>query len=381
MKKFFAAIIFCVALAVNSFAMAADEPKILADSAILVEASTGRIIYEKNSNLEREPASMTKMLTCILALEKLNPTDEVTMNQAAVFTEDNTLSWSANDSVSARDMITAVMLVSENGGAVALANAIAGNNSDFAEMMNDKARAIGCKDSNFVNPNGLPNPNHYSTAADMARIAVYCMKNKDFREIVNTRRTSIHWIYPKEKWSELNNTNELLGKYKGADGIKTGWTNAAGGCLAASAKRGEIELIAIVMRSTNHDTRFDDAATLLNYGFERVRMVSGVDKYRTEKTVFVRGGKRATVHIRAEENLDFPLMAGEDSKLLQVTYDFPKVVDADIGIEKGKVLGEAVLRYDGKPVARVPLVARENVAKGFSLGSFFVKIAAPLLGK
>ncbi|MBQ6006255.1 MAG: D-alanyl-D-alanine carboxypeptidase [Selenomonadaceae bacterium] len=381
MKKFFAAIIFCVALAVNSFAMAADEPKILADSAILVEASTGRIIYEKNSNLEREPASMTKMLTCILALEKLNPTDEVTMNQAAVFTEDNTLSWSANDSVSARDMITAVMLVSENGGAVALANAIAGNNSDFAEMMNDKARAIGCKDSHFVNPNGLPNPNHYSTAADMARIAVYCMKNKDFREIVNTRRTSIHWIYPKDKWSELNNTNELLGKYKGADGIKTGWTNAAGGCLAASAKRGEIELIAIVMRSTNHDTRFDDAATLLNYGFERVRMVSGVDKYRTEKTVFVRGGKRATVHIRAEENLDFPLMAGEDSKLLQVTYDFPKVVDADIGIEKGKVLGEAVLRYDGKPVARVPLVARENVAKGFSLGSFFVKIAAPLLGK
>ena len=361
--------------------MAADEPKILADSAILVEASTGRIIYEKNSNLEREPASMTKMLTCILALEKLNPTDEVTMNQAAVFTEDNTLSWSANDSVSARDMITAVMLVSENGGAVALANAIAGNNSDFAEMMNDKARAIGCKDSHFVNPNGLPNPNHYSTAADMARIAVYCMKNKDFREIVNTRRTSIHWIYPKDKWSELNNTNELLGKYKGADGIKTGWTNAAGGCLAASAKRGEIELIAIVMRSTNHDTRFDDAATLLNYGFERVRMVSGVDKYRTEKTVFVRGGKRATVHIRAEENLDFPLMAGEDSKLLQVTYDFPKVVDADIGIEKGKVLGEAVLRYDGKPVARVPLVARENVAKGFSLGSFFVKIAAPLLGK
>ena len=381
MKKFFAAIIFCVALAVNSFAMAADEPKILADSAILVEASTGRIIYEKNSNLEREPASMTKMLTCILALEKLNPTDEVTMNQAAVFTEDNTLSWSANDSVSARDMITAVMLVSENGGAVALANAIAGNNSDFAEMMNDKARAIGCKDSHFVNPNGLPNPNHYSTAADMARIAVYCMKNKDFREIVNTRRTSIHWIYPKDKWSELNNTNELLGKYKGADGIKTGWTNAAGGCLAASAKRGEIELIAIVMRSTNHDTRFDDAATLLNYGFEHVRMVSGVDKYRTEKTVFVRGGKRATVHIRAEENLDFPLMAGEDSKLLQVTYDFPKVVDADIGIEKGKVLGEAVLRYDGKPVARVPLVARENVAKGFSLGSFFVKIAAPLLGK
>ena len=303
------------------------------------------------------------------------------MSQAAVLTEDNTLSWSSNDSISARDMVTAVLLVSENGGAVALAQKIAGNEIEFAEMMNDKAKAIGCKNSHFANPNGLPNPNHYSTAADMARIAVYCMKNPDFREIVNTRRTSIHWIYPKDKWSELNNTNELLGKYKGANGIKTGWTNAAGGCLAASAKRGEIELIAIVMHSPNHDTRFDDAANLLNYGFERVRMVGGINKERTEKTVFVRGGKKATLRVVPKETLDFPLMAGEDSKLLKVTYDLPKVIDAGNGIDKGTVLGEAVLRYDGKPVARVPLIARNEVAAGFSIGSLFVRIIAPFLNK
>ena len=181
---------------------------------------------------------MTKMLTCVLALENLDPLQEVTVSQAAVFTEDNTLSWTAGDSVSKKDMIAAVMLVSENGGAVALAQAVAGNTENFSDMMNDKAKLIGCKNSHFVNPNGLPNPNHYSTAADMARIAVYCMKNPDFRKVVETKRTSIHWIYPKEKWSELNNTNELLGKYKGANGIKTGWTQAAGGCLAASAKRG-----------------------------------------------------------------------------------------------------------------------------------------------
>ena len=381
MKKFLAVIIFSAVLAMNSFALAAGEPKILAESAILVEASTGRIIYEKNPDIEHEPASMTKMLTCILALEKLNPTDEVIMNQAAVLTEDNTLSWSSGDSVSAKDMINAVMLVSENGGAVALAQTIAGSNTEFAEMMNDKAKAVGCKNSHFANPNGLPNPNHYSTAADMARIAVYCLKNSDFREIVNTRRTSIHWIYPKDKWAELNNTNELLGKYKGANGIKTGWTSAAGGCLAASAKRGEIELIAVVMRSTNQDTRFEDAAALLNYGFERVRMVGTIDKEHAEKRIFVRGGKKATVRVEPKEDLDFPLMAGEDSKLLKVTYDLPKIVDAGKGIDKGKVLGEAVLLYDGKPVARVPLVARENISAGFSLGSFFVKIIAPFFGK
>lgn len=379
MKKFWAVIIFCIGLAINSFTQAATEPRVLADSAILVEASTGRIIWEKNSNLEHEPASMTKMLTCILALEKLNPFEEIAMDQAAVFTEDNTLNWSAGDSVSAKDMITAVLLVSENGGAVALAQAIAGSQYAFAEMMNDKAREIGCKDSHFMNPNGLPNSNHYSTAADMARIAIYCMKNNDFREIVGTRRTSIHWISPKEKWAELNNTNKLLGTYKGANGIKTGWTTAAGGCLTASAKRGEVELIAVVMHSPDNETRFDDATNLLNYGFEHIRMVEGINKERIDKTVFVSGGEKAILHVAPADNLSFPLMAGEDSKLLKVTYDLPKVVDADKGIDKEQILGEAVLRYDGKPVARVPLVAQENIKAGFSIGSLFVSVAAPLL--
>ena len=380
MKNFFA-IIFSAMICSMQICAAESEPKVLADSAVLVEASTGRIIYEKNSDVNHEPASMTKMLTCILAMENLDPLQEIPMSQAAVFTEDNTLSWAVGDTVSAQDMITAVMLVSENGGAIALAQAVGGNVSQFADMMNAKAKQIGCTHSNFENPNGLPDTNHYSTAKDMARIAVYCMKNANFRKVVDTRRTSIHWTHPKEKWSELNNTNELLGKYKGANGIKTGWTRAAGGCLSASAKRGEVELIAIVMHSPDHNTRFDDAANLLNYGFERVRMVNGIDKNRLEKSIFVRGGKQATVTVGAKEDLNFPLLAGEDSKFLKITYDLPKIVDAGDGIKEGKVLGEAVLCYDGKPVARVPLIARENVDKGFSLSSFIVSIIAPLIAK
>ena len=378
MRIFLMTLVFALSLMTSS-ALAAGEPKLLADSAILVEANTGRIIYEKNPDDIREPASMTKMLTCVIALEELNPTQEVFMTQEGVMAEDNTLSWSSTDSISARDMITAVMLVSENGGALALAQTISGNVDSFADLMNDKAKVLGCKSSHFANPNGLPNPNHYSTAADMARIAVYCMHNDIFREIVNTRRTSIHWTYPKDQWSELNNTNELLGKYNGANGIKTGWTTAAGGCLAASAKRGEIELIAIVMHSTNHDTRFEDASALLNFGFERVRLVKAIDKEQTKKKIFVRDGEKATIHVSVEKSLDFPLMAGEDSKLLKVVYDLPKIVDAGNGIEAGQVLGEAVLLYDGKPVARVPLVARESVDAGFSVGSLFVKLIAPLL--
>ena len=372
MKRLLTAIIFALTLA-TSFAQAAtSEPNITATSAILVEASTGRILYEKNANEELPPASMTKMLTCVIALEKLNPTEEIFVTPEAIAAEDNTLRWEPLDSVSAKDMITAVMMVSENGGAVALAQSTAGSVAQFADMMNDKARQLGCKHSNFVNPNGLPDTQHYSTAADMARIAVYCMKNPDFRKIVEMRRTSIKWLYPKDKWSELNNTNELLGKFKGSNGIKTGWTNAAGGCLSASAKRGDIELIAVVMRATDMDTRFDDASKLLTYGFEHVRMVEAVDAARVDKKVFVRGGKQATVRVGVDENLMFPLMAGEDSKLLTVTYDMPKIVEA--GFDEGQVLGEVVVRYDGKPVARVPLVAREAVAEGFSFGSLFVTL-------
>ena len=379
MKKFFAAIIAVTVLLINSVVQAATEPKISAESAILVEAATGRIVYEKNADVERAPASMTKMLTCIIALENLDPTEEVIMSREGVFTEDNTLNWSERDSISARDMVTAVMLVSENGGAVALAQTIAGSVPNFADMMNDKAKAISCKDSHFVNANGLPATDHYSTAADMARIAVYCMKNPEFRKIVETKRTTIHWIYPRDKFSELNNTNELLGKYTGANGIKTGWTSAAGGCLAASAKRGDVELIAVVMHSENQDTRFDDVKELFNYGFERVRMVSGIDKDRAAKKIFVSGGERASIRVGIEQNLNFPLMANEDPRLLKVSYELPKVVDAGNGIHAGKVLGEAVLRYDGNPVARVPIVAREDVDAGFSIGSLFVAIVAPFI--
>ena len=379
MKNFFMVIIFVVMMFSSSICAAASEPKVLADSAILVEASTGRIIWEKNSDVEHPPASMTKMLTCILALEKLKPTDEVMMNREAVLTEDNTLDWATGDSMSARDMMTAVMLVSENGGALALAQAVAGSSSRFADMMNDKAKQIGCTHSNFENPHGLPATRHYSTAKDMARIAAYCFKNHDFREIVGTRRTSIHWIYPKDKWSELNNTNELLGKYKGANGIKTGWTRAAGGCVTASARRGDVELIAVVMHSTDQDTRFDDATELFNYGFERVRMVNAIDKNRVSKTIFVRNGKQATITVGVEDDLKFPLLAGEDSKFLSVTYDLPKIVDAGEEIYVGKVLGEAVVNYNGKPVARVPLVAREKVKGGFSVSAFIISSIASLI--
>lgn len=364
----------------SSMCAAAVEPKILADSAILVEASTGRVIYEKNADEIRPPASMTKMLTSILCIEQLDPDAVITFSNAAAYAEDSTFAWTPGDQFTAFDLNRIVMLVSDNGGAVALAQAMGETIGNFAVMMNDKAREIGCTDSHFANPNGLPNPDHYSTARDMSRIAIYCMRNPEFREIVKTKKHWFNWLNV-EKRDNAENTNELLYDdkfhYDGANGIKTGWTSAAGGCLAASARRGNVELIAIVMHSPDHDTRFDDARKMLDYGFESVKMTKVINKDRVEKIVFVEGGRQATVHVGPSDDLNFPLLEGESAKKLRLRYVLPKITQA--GVKKNQVLGEAVLSYDGKRMTSVPLTARENVERGFSVSSKLVGMMSPLL--
>ena len=160
-------------------------------------------------------------------------------------------------------------------------------------------------------------------------------------------------------------------------GIKTGWTRAAGGCLAASAIRGNTELIAVVMHSTDNQTRFNDASKLLDYGFSVVRMTKSINKDRVEKVVFVRDGKKAVTHARPLEDLNFPLLEGEDAKNLKVSYDLPKMVNASV--KKGQILGNANLKYNGKILASVPLVAEEEVEKGFSISSTLVSLAEPVL--
>lgn len=378
MLRILSAIIFSGLLIFESVALAAvKEPKISADSAIVIEATTGRVIYEKNADVVRPPASMTKMMTCILGLENLAPNEEVIISQSAQDTAYPELDLMAGDVLSANELLMGLMLVSDNGGAVAIAQAVAGSVPAFAKMMNDKAWEIGCRNTNFVNPNGLPAANHYSTARDMALIAAYCMTNWDFRDIVSTQRETIHWMTPVDVTVKVENSNKLLGKYKGANGIKTGWTNAAGGCLAASAMRGEIELIAIIMHSEDVDTRFDDAKKLLDYGFARVNQIYGINVSSASRNVFVKNGEQATIEVGPEENLTFPLLDDEYAGKLSVDYEIPRVLEA--GIKTGDVVGKAVLKYDGREVASVPMVARENVNHGSNVVSKIIGWTEPLI--
>ena len=375
----FLAIIFSLIIILTSPVQAArgKNLELSADSAILIEATTGRVIYEKNADERRPPASMTKMMTCILGLEYLTPEDRVKISQEAAYTEDSGLAMQEGDLIAAGELLRGVMLVSDNGGAVAIGEAVSGSVSDFSNLMNNKAREIGCTDTNFENPNGLPNDYHYSTARDMAKISMYCLQNWDFRDIVATQRETIHWTNPSDYSMRVENTNKLLGTYRGTTGLKTGWTIAAGGCLAASAKRGDIELIAIVMHAPDTVARFEDAKILLDYGFEQVSSVYGIDKDDVEKKVFVRGGKQATLEVGLEDDLNYALLNNEYSQNLTVEYDLPKVVEG--GIKVGDTVGTATLKYNGKTVASVPFVAKENVDAGFSFASAIVSLTEPFI--
>ena len=236
-----------------------------ADAAILMNAKTGEVLYEKNSDKREYPASMTKMMTCILSVESGRPDLTVTITPFAADVESTRVS--PGEQARLKDLTRQMMLISDNGAALAIAETLGGTEARFAAMMNAKAREIGAFHTNFVNPNGMPDANHYSTARDIALIAAYGLRNPEFRKIVGTKASTIYYLYPTGYKTYCENTNALLYDYPGCTGLKTGWTRAARGCLAASAVRGDTELIAVVMHSDDEDTRAAEAAALLDYGF------------------------------------------------------------------------------------------------------------------
>lgn len=374
--------IFLLIFIPNASVLADDteafDLKFTAQSAILIEASTGRVIWEKDADVRHYPASMTKMMTGILALEKLPPKADVVISPNAAATEDCPLEIVAGECLSADNIITGMLMESDNGAAVAIAEAVYGSVSQFVQRMNERAQAIGMSNTHFVNPNGLTEANHYSTARDMAKLARFAMNNKKFREIVSTKNQVIHWEVPARQQKLAENTNKLLANYNGMNGIKTGWTEAAGGCLAASARRNGVELIAIVMQTPGPDDRFADARKLLDYGFKQVKMVKGIAKDRVSRKLWVRGGTSASVMAHPADDINYPLINGEDPKHYTLSYDVPKVIAAPL--KDGETVGRIIIKYDNKEVGSVPMIS-EKVEAGFSIGSWLVGVFAGLLEK
>ena len=379
--KKFAAICLCFVLAVAQVpvAEAQEDIKLSADAAIIMEASTGRVIWEKNADERRYPASMTKMMTGLLTLENLSADTEVLISANAAATEDVPMGLLPGEMLSSAELLNGLLMLSDNGAAVALAEQIGGSVSSFAEMMNAKAEKLGMENTHFVNPNGLTNAEHYSTARDMAKLARHVMQNERFREIVGQQKALLRWSIPKNKMLAAENTNELLGKYEGMTGIKTGWTQAAGGCLAASAKQGGLELIVIVMHAETPKDRFKDAEKLLDYGFEHTRLVRGVNKERFRGSAWVKDGREAKVDLHLAEDINFPLVDAEEKSNYKVVYDVKKVLAAPV--KKGQKAGTAKLLYKGEQVGEVDILADKNVGQGSDILSWLVGVFEPVFAR
>lgn len=257
----------CISLLVLFSAVATanplPDPDTGAESACLIDADDNGVLYGKDEDKIMNPASTTKIMTAIVALESGKLDEPLYISWNAVNTEPSSLGLKVGDKITLREALAGMMVVSGNDAAVAVAETVAGSVPEFAKLMNAKAKELGANNTHFVNPHGLTAQGHYTTAHDMAIIASYAMKNPLFREIVS--RQAYNMKYMDGHTAYVTTTNRFLKSgFKGANGIKTGFTNAAGDCLVASATRGQKTLIAVFY---NDDYRWDDAPNWLEFGF------------------------------------------------------------------------------------------------------------------
>ena len=354
---------------------ASEPPAILAETGVLIDAKTGQVLYDKNMNEQREPASTTKVMTALLALENLDLDTTVTIDAETPFTEGSRVYLLEGEQVTVEQLMYALLLESANDAAVALAKQISGSIPAFAEKMNAKAKELGAKNTNFVNPNGLHEEGHLASAFDLAMIAKEAMNNQEFRKLVTTYR----YIIPatnKQDTRYLYNTNRLIydektkvmvdgimrpAKYDGATGIKTGYTSHAGGCLIAGAKRGNTELIAVVMKSTD-DGRFADAIALLDYGFANYKGTKAMDAGTVLGEIPVKRGSVQKVQVIAKEDAYATLAVEASDSMVKTKIKLDEKVQAPVS--KGQKVGVVEIYEGDQLIGTIDAVTAEAIPKG-----------------
>ncbi|MPL58544.1 D-alanyl-D-alanine carboxypeptidase DacB [bioreactor metagenome] len=361
-------IIFFVCLGlVCQHAAAASPPQISAKTAILLDAKTGQIIYDKQGSLRCAPASTTKILTAIIAIESGRLDEVVTVSARAAGTGGSSLQLYANQKIPLRELVTGLMLRSGNDAAVAIAEHLAGSVDNFVLLMNHTAQQLGAYNSHFRNPNGLNAPGHFSTAFDLAWMARYALTNKEFADIVNTRETTIEWLDHKghSRDRNLRNTNKLLWMLEEADGVKTGTTGEAGPCLVSSATLGSQKLIAVVL----HDhSRWYDSMKLLKYGFDNFDLYEYAEQDAVLAPLAVEKGTQPTLDaiVASPAALVVPT---DDFQYVTVEVDLPEKIKAPV--YKGQKIGEIVFFVREKAVKSVDLIAGQEVPEKTATRIFF----------
>jgi D-alanyl-D-alanine carboxypeptidase (penicillin-binding protein 5/6) len=343
-------------IAVSGVAGVLDVP---APSVLLMERSTGTVLYEKNADEKLAPASVTKVMTLLLTMEaiergQLAYDQKLTVSRAAMRMGGSTAFLHEGERYTVGEMLKAVTIASANDGSVVLAEAIAGTEETFVAMMNERAAQLSMTGTNFVNCHGLDDSRHYTTARDIAVMSRELLSHKDIRTYSTVWLDSL-----RDGTFTLANTNRLVRYYEGCTGLKTGTTGKAGSCISASAERDGMELIAVVMRAANTDDRYESARKMLDYGFAGyASMTVWPDGVLMPVPVLLGRGTEVQPVMEREETVIFEK---HKKAFLRKTVELAENVQAPV--QKGQKLGEIVVECEGAVLARVPIVAASDVEK------------------
>ncbi len=357
----------------SNLTLAYASPNILSESAILIDASSGTILAQKNADKKMYPASLTKIMTAILAIEMGKLTDVITVDDDTPFEiAGSHIALEPGEILTLKDLLYALMLPSANDAASAIAKHYGKSLDGFVKIMNDKAKELGAYNTHFVNPHGLHDANHYTTAADLALITQYAMKNETFRKIVETTRYEIKTTNKKDEPRYFTTLNKLLYNtsnnqiyvngtyispyYEYATGAKTGYTPEAGNCLVATAAKDGTELIAVTMKGISLEM-YQDTHNLFNYGFEEYQNTVLINKNTFVKNVKISNGDSKEISVITETDLTALLEKGSiDSIKSNVIMN-----DINLPIEKNDVVGKIEYTLNNKLIGTVNLISPISV--------------------
>ncbi|MFU0799910.1 MAG: D-alanyl-D-alanine carboxypeptidase [Xylanivirga thermophila] len=347
------AVLVCISILGGEMCFAAP-PEIAAKGAVLMEVESGRILYEKNARKKMPMASTTKIMTAILAIENGSMDDIVTVSDKAYGVEGSSIYLDRGEKICLENLLYGLMLRSGNDAAVAIAEHIGGSLENFVDMMNKKAIELGAKDTHFVNPHGLHDDLHYTTAYDLALISTYAMKNPIFRTIVSTKYKKIPW--ENHEWDRvLQNKNKILWDYEGGNGIKTGYTKKSRRCLVSSALRSNMQLVCVVL---DCQPWFEDSMAIMDYCFDTFKPYTVFSSEQLLKQIHVEDGFEKEVGAVIKDDIILPVKEGEEENI-KIKFDLPDAIKAPV--KAGDQIGNvAVSLADEVSIIR-PLYADSDV--------------------
>ncbi len=358
MKK----IIILLLILIIPVTVKAEELDLTAKSSILIEASTGEILSEKNSDEKLAPASMTKIMTMLLIMESLEKNeysleDKVNLSTNAASMGGSQVFLEAGSELKVKELLKAIAIASANDAAVAMAEYTAGSTESFVNLMNEKAASLGCTNTTFKNVHGLDAEGHLTTAKDMSIMARELLKHEEiltfssiYEEFLNKPDGSSTWMV---------NTNKLIKYYNGLDGLKTGFTKNAGYCLTATAKRNNMRLISVVMNEPTTEKRSSDTIKLLNYGFANYKIKVVMPKDQDLGSIEIKNGKKETVGIKLIEDAT-NLESISDNKKYGFNINVDKI---KAPIKVGDIIGKLEITIDGSVKKEIPITVKEDVKK------------------